>query len=140
VSRLLLVDDSFAARFGVRRALHDMGYVVDEATTLTETLELLASAKYDGMVLDWSLTPFGNEGERVLQELGRLPRARRPVVVVVTAIDDPGVESRALALGARRVFVKPVSVEILAAWLPKPKRRPKAPVEPKRKQRKRRSK
>jgi len=139
VSRLLVVDDSAGVRFGMRRALHDMGYVVDEATSLTETLELLASEKYEGMVLDWSLTPGGNEGERVLQELAHLPRARRPVVVVVTAIDDAGVESRALALGARRVFVKPVSVQTLAAWFPKPKR-PRAPVEPKRKQRKPRSK
>lgn len=54
-ARILVVDDEFGVRSGIRQILEIEGYVVDEAATGAEALDLLRSIGYDVALLDYRL-------------------------------------------------------------------------------------
>ncbi|GIV03773.1 MAG: hypothetical protein KatS3mg015_2603 [Fimbriimonadales bacterium] len=120
MSRLLVVDDSFALRFAMRNFFEDRGYAVDEAADLESARQCLVHRSYAAVILDWSLTPEGSEGAELLRLLKRV-RKRKPFVVVLTALISAAVEQQARDLGADRVLWKPAELNALAQLLPPPK-------------------
>lgn len=54
-ARILVVDDEYGVRSGIRQILEMEGYAVDDAATGQEALSLLANSSYDVALLDYKL-------------------------------------------------------------------------------------
>lgn len=94
--RVLLVDDEPLARAGLRALLRDEGDVdvIGESATGADAVAAIDALAPDVVFLDIALPDF--DGFDILE---RVPRARRPVVVFVTAHSDHALrafEARAL--------------------------------------------
>ncbi|MBZ5555017.1 MAG: response regulator [Acidobacteriia bacterium] len=120
-TRILLVDDEPAIIFGYSRYLSAAGYNVEEATCLAEAKERLTQQRFDAVILDLKL-PDGNA-------LGSIDGLKRDypdmIIIVVTGETDAAVKSEALNRGADEFYVKPVSLDDLAACLLKRLRKSK---------------
>jgi len=108
--RLLVVDDERIQRMIIARAVASIGYAADAAGTLEDAEALLATYRYDAVVLDLSLGE--SEGISLLQALRR--GLSDPVLVFISRLDDRvrAASTRlALALGLRvaGAIQKPVS-------------------------------
>jgi two-component system phosphate regulon sensor histidine kinase PhoR len=66
-ARILVVDDEYGVRSGIRQILEIEGYEVDEAATGEEALTLLHSAEYDVAFLDYRLPDI--DGLTILQDI-----------------------------------------------------------------------
>lgn len=109
-SRILIVEDDLATRYGYERYLRDTGVETTIASTVREALILLDSIKMDGVILDLKLPDM--RGEAVLQTIrARLGTAKAIPVVVATGGELEGLRE------ADRVFQKPVSAEAVCTAL-----------------------
>lgn len=95
--RLLIVDDHFWIREGVRYAVHTAGIeVVGEATTGGEALRMALQDRHDVLLLDVSMPEF--DGFEVLE---RLKSARPDMrILLFSSHDRPELLARAERLGA----------------------------------------
>ena len=116
--RLLLVDDDQFDRMACKRALsqnQDCDFVLFEAETANQGLNLVRSQQIDCILLDYHLPDLS--GVEFLSELaentGELPMP----VVMLTGSDNAMVAVDALKLGARDYVVKGADGESLQ-WLP----------------------
>ncbi|NLV72353.1 MAG: response regulator [Actinobacteria bacterium] len=66
-ARILVVDDEYGVRSGIRQILEIEGYEVDEAATGEEALALLDKAEYDVAFLDYRLPDI--DGLTILQNI-----------------------------------------------------------------------
>ena len=66
-ARILVVDDEYGVRSGIRQILEIEGYAVDEAATGEEALTLLRSNSYDVALLDYRLPDI--DGLTILQSI-----------------------------------------------------------------------
>jgi DNA-binding response OmpR family regulator len=103
--RLLLIDDDEAVLRPVASYLRKLGYEVETARAREEGEGLLACRRFDLLILDLALTPFGREGLEVLASVRRA-RLRLPVVLMSGNVTSE-VEDDARRLGAERVLTKP---------------------------------
>ncbi len=101
-ARHLVIDDDPAARTFVCVALEGPGVVVDEAADGPEALDLLATRRYDAVVLDMDLPSTSG-----VTLLGRIRATQDVPVVVFTALDDPAFAVIALEAGAADFCTKP---------------------------------
>jgi DNA-binding response OmpR family regulator len=110
MKRLLLVDDEQNVLVGMKRYFRASGFEVDCASEREEAEALLASIRYDGVIVDLGLTAgLGPDGLGVIQ-LAResLPQAR---IVVLTAFGALDLQEQALRLGADAFLQKPRPLE-----------------------------
>jgi CheY-like chemotaxis protein len=110
-SRLLVVEDDAASRYGLKSLLESEGYEVTEAATLAEIVEVTRLETPAAVVLDITL-PDGDGAEwvRLMQKRkGTLPF---PVIALtgVTADED---RRRIEQSGVHAVLHKPVNVNLL---------------------------
>lgn len=68
-ARILVVDDEYGVRSGIRQILEIEGYLVDEAASGQEALELLDRNEYDVALLDYRLPDL--DGLTILQSIRR---------------------------------------------------------------------
>jgi DNA-binding NtrC family response regulator len=109
VSRILVVDDEKLIRWGLRRALEDCGYQVDEAGSAAEAIGALHREPPDVVLLDYQLPD--RTGVEVLREL-KVAAPRVPAVMITAhASIDGAVE--AMREGAYDYVEKPFEVEEL---------------------------
>jgi EAL domain-containing protein (putative c-di-GMP-specific phosphodiesterase class I) len=126
-----VVDDERIQRMIIARAAASMGYAADSAGTLEDATTLLATYRYDAVVLDLSLGE--SEGISLLQALRK--SLSDPVLVFVSRLDDrvrAASMRLAVALGLRvaGAIQKPVSPAILRnLLLDAPAREKAAPEE-----------
>lgn len=106
VQRVLVIDDDAAMRGLVRDALLPRGCRSEEAPHSTAAWPLLERASFDLIVLDLGLVE-GWGGLEVLRRLKAWERTRAVPVVVFSAVSDPEISAKALALGAARLIGKP---------------------------------
>lgn len=113
VSLILNVDDDEAGRYAVTRALVHAGYVVREASTGHEAVEL-ASSEPDVVLLDVNLPDMS--GFDVCRRLRAATptRSLRILMVSATAL-DAGSRARGLAAGADGYLVQPLESSALVA-------------------------
>jgi len=105
-------DDKRVAR-AVKRGLEDEGHAVDVAFSGEDGRWLATENDYDALVLDVMLPGVGGlELCRELREAGDWTP-----ILVLTALDDPADEARALDGGADDFLGKPFSYVVLAARL-----------------------
>ncbi|HEV7361345.1 MAG TPA: response regulator transcription factor [Mycobacterium sp.] len=109
--RILVVDDDRAVRESLRRSLSFNGYAVDLAHDGVEALEMIASDRPDGLVLDVMMPRLdGLEVCRHLRSTGDdLP------ILVLTARDSVSERVAGLDAGADDYLPKPFALEELLA-------------------------
>jgi two-component system response regulator ResD len=88
--RVLVIEDDDAIRTLLVTALGRESLEVDEADDGDQALRLTAERDYTIIVLDLMMPRV--DGLAFLAEFSKMPRAFRPIVIVVTAFDDLVVE------------------------------------------------
>ena len=81
--RILIVDDDDPIRALLMTVLRRRGFHADCARNGVEALELLAACRYSLVVLDLMMPRMN--GYEVLDHVGAMPPATRPLVLVLTA-------------------------------------------------------
>ena len=115
-SRLLIVDDNAATRYALRRRMERQGFIVLEAGTGTEGLEMIAAELPDALILDVNLPDMS--GFDIVRMLRAAPRtALLPVVHVSAASIQTGDIVTGLEAGADAYLVHPVDPDVLLATL-----------------------
>ena len=81
--RILIVDDDDPIRALLMTVLRRRGFHADCARNGVEALQLLAACRYSLVVLDLMMPRMN--GYEVLDHIGKMPPATRPLVLVLTA-------------------------------------------------------
>ena len=105
---LLVVEDDEDVRQAVSEALAAEGYDVTEAPDGAAALERARSSPPDLILLDMRMP--GMDGWHFVQEYGRVPGVRAPIVVMTTGRDAA---SWASDIGADAYLAKPFDLEVL---------------------------
>jgi two-component system response regulator MprA len=108
---LLIVDDDYAVRAAVRRALALEGYEVSTASSGEEAIELLGEGRWDAVILD--ILMGGLSGLEVCRRL-RAAGDRTPILML-TARETIKDRVAGLETGADDYLVKPFALEELLA-------------------------
>jgi DNA-binding NtrC family response regulator len=113
---LLLVDDEEAARYGMRRALGNLGYEIAEAGSVQEARTQFERRAPDLLLLDVNLP--GQSGLEFLRELQQqdaegTPEKDAPLVILITAHGSERMAVEAIKAGAYDYLSKPFEVEDL---------------------------
>jgi CheY-like chemotaxis protein len=105
--RALIVDDEPTVRLLLSRILRrDVDCEVTEATNGIEALDLLASQRYDFVVLDVMMPIM--DGIETLETIRRTPDLRNLPVMVLSAVRDEAQVRKLVALGVSAYLTKPV--------------------------------
>ena len=107
---VLIIDDEEAARYGVRRALAQFGYQIEEAESVVEARQLMAARTHDLLLLDVNLP--GQSGLEFLQEM-KVWKGGAPLVVLITAHGSEQMAVEAMKAGAYDYLPKPFEVDDL---------------------------
>ena len=110
--RILVVDDDDAIRALLFTILRRRRFAVDGARNGIDALTRLRKCTYSVMLLDLMM-PIKN-GWEVLDELKKLPVKERPVVIVLTAGNEPRDLDPSVVAGSLR---KPFDVDLLMATI-----------------------
>src|SRR5438270_9141853 len=108
--RILIVDDDDAIRALLFTILRRRRFAVDGARNGVDALARLRKCTYSVMLLDLMM-PM-KSGWEVLDELKKLPAAERPIVIVLTAGNEPRDLDPSIVAGSIR---KPFDVDLLMA-------------------------
>lgn len=106
--RILVVDDDAAIRTLLFTILRRRGLVVDTARDGADALERLANCHYSVMLLDLMMPTMS--GWEVLQQLERHPPPIMPIVIVLTAGNEPHNLNPSIIAASVR---KPFDIEVL---------------------------
>jgi DNA-binding NtrC family response regulator len=113
MSRILVVDDESAARYGARRLLEGAGHEVAEAGSAEEMFQKLSRRDFDAVLLDDRMG--GMSGLEALSVLGE--RSGAPAVVLFTAQGSERVAVEAMRRGAADYLCKPADADELVLVL-----------------------
>lgn len=108
---LAIVDDDASVRKALLRVFRLARYDAEAFASAAELVDWMQARMPSCVVLDLHLPVVS--GIELLRRLSGTPRA--PPVVVITADDRPRVARECAALGAKRLFVKPVNCTALLA-------------------------
>ncbi|MGH2817960.1 MAG: response regulator [Actinomycetota bacterium] len=105
---LLVVDDEPDIRFLLRLTLERAGYVVNEAGTGEEALDMIEDGvDVDLVLLDLNLPSMNGFG--VLRSLRHTGHIDPPAIFMITADADPELPERAIAAGCKGFILKGIS-------------------------------
>jgi CheY-like chemotaxis protein len=105
---LLVVDDEPDIRFLLRLTLEREGYVVNEANTGEEAVNMIEDdTAVDLVLLDLNLPDMNGFG--VLRCMRHAGRIDPPAVFMITADSDPGLPQRAIDAGCKGFILKGIS-------------------------------
>jgi DNA-binding NtrC family response regulator len=108
-SRVLIVDDETASRYGMRRALEKEGHLILEAENTSEAEQVVESQRPQAVLLDVNLA--SESGLDYLPTL--VSRRLPPVVIIVTAHGSERMAVEAIKKGAYDYLSKPFDVDEL---------------------------
>ena len=103
MATILIVDDSFFSRRGLRKTLSAEGYEILEAVDGREGLEMIQKHQPDCVLLDMLMPEL--DGDEVLQVLHE--KGIEVPVIVVTADIQEHTQARCFKLGAKAFLNKP---------------------------------
>ena len=109
--RILLVEDNNLNRQMFEDYFVFCGYLIQGLAFGSDFFQALADFQPDLVLLDLKLPDV--DGYTLLEQIGQRPEWRTIPVIVVSAFAFKADQQRALNLGARRYFVKPVSLRDL---------------------------
>ena len=107
--RLLIVDDEKDALEGMELYFSGRGHEVFTAQGGHEALALIRACKPDLMLLDLKMK--GLSGFQIMEQVK--PLSLGVTTVVITGIDQDGLDEECFRLGAARVLRKPIRVDDL---------------------------
>ena len=113
--KILLVEDEDGTRFGFTRYLSKAGYVISEASCLSEAQAALLAHRFDAVLLDLNL-PDGSGLEWITEFRGNYPDIP---IIVITGFGDVPIAVEAMRRGADNFLTKPVNMEDLDIFLRK---------------------
>jgi len=113
--KVLLVDDDEVNLLLTSIALSEQGFLITEATSGEQALEILGGWVPDVVVLD-ALMP-GLDGFQTCRDLRLLPGFESLPVLMLTGLDDDASITRAYEAGASDFFVKSTQWRLLAGRL-----------------------
>jgi DNA-binding NtrC family response regulator len=111
--RLFLVDDDETVLYGYKRYFANSEYRTSCARTLKEAKEIMASERFDAMLLDLGL-PDGDSIEWI-PEL-RISHPGMPIIII-TGMGDITIAVKAIKYGAENFLTKPVAMDDLKVIL-----------------------
>lgn len=106
--RILVVDDDDAIRALVSTVLRRRGYRVDVARNGVDAMEKIVEHRYALVVLDLMMPRMS--GFEVLDRLGEQPVAARPLVLLLTAGNEPRAAGMGFVVGT---IHKPFDIGLL---------------------------
>jgi two-component system chemotaxis response regulator CheY len=106
--RILVVDDDDAIRTLLFTVLRRRGYQVDTARNGAEALQRCAACRYSLVVLDLMMPMLS--GYEFVDHIAAQSRIERPLVLVLTAGQEPRTHDPAVVAGTMR---KPFDIELL---------------------------
>lgn len=105
-AHILVVDDEGANRYSVSKTLQRVGYMVAEAASGEEALEVMAKQHFDVILTDIRMPP-GLDGVELLRRIKEAsPDA---IVILMTGFASLSTAVEALRLGAHDYLIKPSS-------------------------------
>lgn len=108
-SRILIVEDERLLQKAMVITLRREGYEVEGAMDGATAWEILNLFSIDLLILDIGLPDYN--GLDLLGEIRLIyPKLQ---AIVMTAFDEPGIERRAIELGASAFLTKPVALQLL---------------------------
>ncbi|WP_407312602.1 PleD family two-component system response regulator [Desulfosporosinus sp. SB140] len=107
---ILVVDDHFAVRLFIQRALEESGYNVKAVASGSECLSVATSVQRPSLILLDQSMP-GMTGLQVLSRLVQDDQARHIPVIMISAEDD--LETAARRFGVRDILSKPLDLGVL---------------------------
>lgn len=113
VRRILVVDDSRAQRRILSASLTRQGYLVTEAATGEEALEICQSDRFDLILSDWMMP--GINGLELCEAFRKLPLGGYVYFILLTSKTDKGAVAEGLNVGADDFLAKPVHPDELRA-------------------------
>lgn len=105
-ANILVVDDEGANRYSVSKTLQRVGYMVNEAASGEEALEMMKAQNYDVVLTDIRMPP-GLDGVELLKRIR--DQAPDAIVILMTGYASLGTAVEALRLGAHDYLIKPSS-------------------------------
>ena len=109
--RVLVCDDEPITRMLIKLLLEREHYVVLEATTGREGVEIARRERPDLMLIDLNMPEM--DGYQAIAHLRHAVTLATMPIMVLTSEDGPGVERRVLDLGADDYIVKPFDAPVL---------------------------
>ena len=109
--RALVVDDEPIVRRRLLLCLNEEGFQCDTAEDGDQALAMLATSEYDMVVTDLKMP--NKHGHALAVELLKMPD--RPLIIVLTAVEDPRMVKDLMLRGVDDVMHKPVNHESFAA-------------------------
>ena len=114
--KLLILDDDPSCTSAMSQYFAARGYDLEVASELEQAEALLLNGSFDAVITDVRLSNLQQAEGLLLLGFIR-ERALTTRVMVVTAYDVNTIRDEAMRLGAEHFFVKPVSLERVAALL-----------------------
>lgn len=108
----LVVDDNYYNRDLCRLALEHAGYLVVEAESGQEAIQLLKTRTFDLLVLDLAM-PGGN-GIDVINEISHAPLHEAMPIIVMTA--NPHMATEEVEMQVEFVLCKPIDVQVFTRF------------------------
>ena len=109
---VLVIEDKELNRKVVRIVLEAEGYVILEATTAEETLQILDVETPDLILMDIAL-PGGVDGEELTRQIKTDPRWSHIPILALTAAAMKGDRERILEAGCDDYISKPINTRVL---------------------------
>jgi DNA-binding response OmpR family regulator len=110
-ARILVVEDEATTRKAITRALNQMGYQADEATSGGHALDKVSSLSYDLMLLDLRMP--GIDGVEVMRRVHKTHPDLLVIVFTAHATVESAIES--VRAGAIDYLLKPCSIRDIEA-------------------------
>jgi two-component system chemotaxis response regulator CheY len=112
MKKVLIVDDSSYMRMFVKKIIEKGGlYIMYEASTKDEAIEVFKNEKPDIVTLDLNMSEFNRDGINVLTEIMNInPEA---FVIIISAVGYEDVKDKCIALGAKSYIKKPFDTKTL---------------------------
>lgn len=114
-SKILLIDDEVAIRFGFVRYLSSSGFEVIEAEDLLSAERLFSSQRFDAVILDINLPDGSGLGliDKIRQDSPEIS------IIIITGAGDIPLAVEAMRRGADNFLTKPVDMQGLEIFLKK---------------------
>jgi DNA-binding response OmpR family regulator len=111
--RALIVDDEPQVRHITARALSPLGFDCELACDGRDALDLVQRTKYDLVVTDLKMPDLN--GHKLATDL--LGLERRPIISVLTGVEEPKLAKDLTTRGVERIYYKPVDYKEFATDL-----------------------
>ena len=112
MKKVLIVDDSSYMRMFIKKIINKSGsYVIYEASSKEEAVEIYKSEKPDIVILDLNMSEDRMDGIHVLTDIKGIEH--EALIIVTSAVGYEDVKDKCIELGAKLYIRKPIDAKAL---------------------------